>query len=446
MEKPPTLGVFGSSRSLLLNLPEFPVLVSHYKLPAANLISPLPDLCSPGHKGTPRQPDEMFEPIKYLAPGTVQWVLTPLAIPDRILDARIALFNAAPIVSRLYSSRKADNLFVSIKPHMEYDRELVFPVSKDDLLVWLELQLQFSSSFSYPEPWQELSAVQLAFLLALCDAYKTVFIRSFLPRVDEPDPVTVTLADILEAQEAALKSADRRWITTAVREFLGLMIHIGGRSGVDLPVIGVDFAQAEIARYMKAGHLRPVPEKADGHYELGAGMSLMAGTLFNWISILSLHDLQIVGGEASAPAGVEELLLFITTGSSIWLLASEGLLEAKDDLSPVRFGLRSLQNIDSLDVANEFLQPIPEVNIPDGFYLPPQKAQPRLPQVCPRCSTPVQPGTLYCTHCGMKLPADQGEAVGQPAAALQTCPKCGTPVQPGYAFCTHCGMKLLEKG
>jgi len=143
---------------------------------------------------------------------------------------------------------------------------------------------------------------------------------------------------------------------------------------------------------------------------------------------------------------VEELLLFITTGSSIWLLASEGLLEAKDDLSPVRFGLRSLQNIDSLDVANEFLQPIPEVNIPDGFYLPPQKAQPRLPQVCPRCSTPVQPGTLYCTHCGMKLPADQGEAVGQPAAALQTCPKCGTPVQPGYAFCTHCGMKLLEKG
>ena len=394
------------SRSLPLNLPEFPLLVEHFDLPQPNILSPLPDLCAPGAQGTPRRLEAIIEPVSGVTSEAVRWSLTPLAIPDRILDTRIASFNSAPGLTRLYSSRQADDLFVSLTPHLQFDQELVFPFTADDLLVWLELQLQFASDLTFPVPQTEFSGEQLAFLLALADAYKMAFIRSFLSRQREPQPVTITIEGILEAQDAALEIQDRRWLLTALRELLGLMIHIGGRTEVNLPLVTGALAQREIDRYVEQELLRSVD---GGRYELDLSLAQVVGDFFTWLTLISLHDLQIVGGSATAPEACEELLIFVSTTSTVWALASEGLTDCEDDLAQVRFGLRSLDLLDALDVAAVFFEPLPDVTIPEDFYAPVPRVEHAAPAACPTCSAEVTLRRRFCTQCGASLAGPPGE-------------------------------------
>ncbi|MCK5319734.1 MAG: hypothetical protein KAJ55_17615, partial [Anaerolineales bacterium] len=86
MTEEQALELVNISRSLLLNLPEFPLLVEHYGLPEPNSLSPLPDLCSADAKGKPRAIKKIIEPTSGAADEAVQLALTPLATPDRIFD------------------------------------------------------------------------------------------------------------------------------------------------------------------------------------------------------------------------------------------------------------------------------------------------------------------------------------------------------------------------
>src|ERR1700722_18853514 len=59
------------------------------------------------------------------------------------------------------------------------------------------------SGVPMPLPADELDAGQLAFLLALADAYKARFVGSFGQRSAAVQPVGVSVADILQAQNNA---------------------------------------------------------------------------------------------------------------------------------------------------------------------------------------------------------------------------------------------------
>jgi len=89
----------------------------------------------------------------------------------------------------------------------------------------------------------------------------------------------------------------------------------------------------------------------------------MAGTLFNWISILSLpRSAKLWGARPMRLAGVEEYCCLSPLGSSdeVWLLASDGLLEAKRRPVAGQVWIALVAKYRFLDVLPmEFLQPIP---------------------------------------------------------------------------------------
>jgi hypothetical protein len=442
----------------LLNLPEFPGLVERYRLPAPNVLSPLPDLCMPEAKGAPR-------PIEQVAGGlglpseTVRKALLPLAIPDRVIDIHCALFNSAPSLSRLYGSRRAGDRFVALRHGMEYDRELAFPFGPADVVTWLFLQLQYAPSLTLPAPQSEFTAEELAFFLATVDAYKAAFVQSFVQRRPNPEPITVTVDDIVVARQAALEVRDRRWITTALEEMLGAMVHTGGRDGVHLPHVSHALAESQVARCVGEGHMQPAAGKAGGLYELGLRWAQAAGDLFTWLSLISIHDLQITGGSASRPEAWEEMLVFVGTSNTVWVLASSGLGQCQGDLSGVRFGLSSCGMGAALGAAAEFLKTWPGATVADDFYAPasrgatpgsreePVAGAPQAgaqaagrARACQACGMPVPAGKVFCGHCGARLEAPRAP---QPPAAA--CPACRERVEPGQRFCHRCGGPLVTR-
>jgi hypothetical protein len=362
MTEDQALELVNISRSLMLNLPEFPLLVEYYNLPKPNLLSPLPDLCSAKVDGIPRDIEKIVEETSGAADEAVQLALTPIATPDRILDVRLAVFNSAPQLTRLYAAHPVEGQMVALAPHLEFDHELIFPFSYDDLLVWMRMQLQYSSSMTFPIHQTDYSGEELAFLLALADAYKAAYVRSFQPRRQEPEPVVITADDILDAQKDALEIRDRRWLLHAIGEFFNEMIHIGGKSDVNLPKLTKSFVKQELERYKKNEDLLPVEGKK-AQFQLGPSLEAFIGDFFNWISLITIHDLQIVGGTVEAPEASEEALLLITTGSTVWLLATQGLTNAGSDLEKVRFGMRSLEMVMALDVVGEFIEPAADIKL-----------------------------------------------------------------------------------
>jgi hypothetical protein len=406
------------SRSLPVNLPEFPLLLEHYDLPEPNLLSPLPELCRSEGEADPRSIQEIIEPTSGAADEAVALALTPLVSPDRIIDLRLALFNSAPELTRLYASRLVGNQMVALATHNEFDYELIFPFSYDDLMVWLRMQLQFSSGMTFPLHRTEFSAHELAFLCALADAYKAVYVRSFLPRRNAPIEIIITIDDILEAQEDARKIHDRRWLLHALNELFAEIIHVGGGSGVRLPALTEEFVEAEISRYVEKGFLVQV-EGAKAGCTLDEPLESFLGDFFNWISLINIHDLQVVGGGNNKAEAQEEALIFITTGSTVWTLATEGLTDCSEDLSGVRFGMRSLEMVSALDVAADFIEPVSDVEIAQDFY----------------GSAPM----------GRFEESLMGDAAGKQVESV-TCPACGASVRVGVKFCTQCGQALGESG
>ncbi|WP_045696528.1 hypothetical protein [Streptomyces rubellomurinus] len=370
----------GLARTIRLARAEFGPLARHLDLPAPGVLSPLTDLAAPGPGSGPgadagadapvRDVAELLREFTELPASVVRMALLPLAVPDRVVDARSALFDSAPTQCRLYASRRSEGIFVGLRPALDGGYELLAPFAPQDLAWWVQLQVQFSSGQPMPLPEEELTAEQLAFLLVLVDAYKTAFFRSFAGRRTEPVPVTLCLPDVLEAQEDALRIADRRWISHAVAELFASQLHPGGRTGASLPPVTAAVAERELRRYEEAGYLERTGTGDPPAYGLGLSLATFAGTLFTWISLLSLHDVQVVGHEAGRPVAQEDVVLFVVTEPTVWALVSQGLTRAREDWSAVRFGLRALGVVEACNLADEFLRPIPDLTLPEEVYLP----------------------------------------------------------------------------
>jgi predicted nucleic acid-binding Zn ribbon protein len=428
------------SRSVLLNLPEFPLLVEHYDLPKPNVLSPLPDLCSAEVEGKARDIDKIIEETSGAADEAVQLALTPIATPDRILDVRLAVFNSAPQLTRLYAARLVEGQMVALAPHLEFDNELIFPFSYDDLLVWIRMQLQYSSSMTFPIHQTEFSGEELAFLFALADAYKVAYVRSFQPRRREPEPIVISADDIFDSQKDAREIRDRRWLLHAVGEFFDEMIHIGGKTEVNLPNLTKGFIKKELDRYKENGDLLAVEGKK-AHFQLGPSLEAFIGDFFNWISLITIHDLQIVGGTPESPEAFEEALLLITTGSTIWLIATQGLTQSEGDLGGVRFGMRSLEMVTALDVVGEFIEPAADIELSEDFYGPSPFDPVTAGATCQACGEAIPAGSKFCPECGAAQESPQKAQEQKPKAAA-TCPACGASVGEGVKFCTQCGESL----
>jgi hypothetical protein len=356
----------GVARTLAVNRPEIAAVVAHLGLPSPSALSPLPALAGPGARGLPRDIAEIVTPLAGLADDVARWAFTPLAIPDRILEARAAVFNGAPTPCRLYATRSQPGVFAGVRPALAYDYELLAPFSDDDLEAWVRLGLQLSGGQQFPLPAEEMSGAQLAFLLAVADAHKTAMARAFLVRSSEPPVLRLSVGDVLDAQQAALSVRDRRWAVCAVGEVLSALIHPGGGTGVGLPVLDEAFCRAEVARLATDGFL--VDVSGDG-FRLGPTLSMFASTLVGWLTIVSLHDVQIVGVENGRPQAQEEMVLYVATDATIWTLVSDGLARAGADLSGVRFVLRSMDVVSACRVAHEMLQPAGGA-LPESVYVP----------------------------------------------------------------------------
>jgi hypothetical protein len=105
-------------------------------------------------------------------------------------------------------------------------------------------------------------------------------------------------------------------------------------------------------------------------FEASSTLSTFASSLFTWISLMSLHDMQLVGWQDKRPSGQEELLVYLVTDATIWAIVSHGLTGVSRDWSQVRFGLRALASADACRLADAFLRPIPELTLPEEFYGP----------------------------------------------------------------------------
>ncbi|MFD8707355.1 hypothetical protein ACFV1W_33025 [Kitasatospora sp. NPDC059648] len=385
----------GLARTIRLRRAEFAPLARHLDMPEPGVLSPLTDLCAPDPAAGPdatgpvREAAELLREFTGLSAATVRTALLPLAVPDRVVDARSALFNSAPTQCRLYASRRHEGVFVGLRPALDGGYELMAPFAPQDLAWWVQLQVQFSSGQPVPLPQEELTAEQLAFLLVLVDAYKTAFFRSFSGRRTEPEPVTVCVTDLLEAQQDALRVADRRWIGHAVAELFATQLHPGGRSGVTLPPVTAAVAERELRRYEESGYLERVGAGDPAAYEPGLTLATFAGTLFTWISLLSLHDVQVVGHEAGRPVAQEDMVLFVVTEPTVWAVVSQGLTRAREDWSAVRFGLRALGVVQACGLAAEFLRPIPELDLPEEVYRPEPEPEPEPEQVTATVAAPV---------------------------------------------------------
>jgi len=304
----------------------------------------------------------------------------------------------------------------------------------------LRMQLQFSSSMTFPIHQTEFTGEELAFLFALADAYKAAYVRSFQPRRREPEPIVLTTEDIYNAQKDALEIRDRRWLLHAIGELFNEMIHIGGQAEMNLPNMTKSFIKKELDRYAQIEALQPWKGK-NTQFQLGPSLEAFIGDFFNWISLITIHDLQIVGGSPKAPAAWEEALLLITTGSSVWLVATEGLTSAEGDLGKVRFGMRSLEMVSAIDVVSEFLEPVAEVELPNEFYAPSPFAPVKDGAKCPACGGTISPGSKFCPECGVAQETPQKMTEEKPLTTM-VCPACGASVRAGVKFCTQCGETL----
>jgi len=398
------------TRQLPLNLPELDSVIAHFGLPAPSAISPLTGLLQLPAAGDARPIEDVIAPVADLGPAAMRWALSPLSAPDRIIDAKVSLYEGAPNWIRLYASRRVDGIFAGLRPGTERDYEILAPYSSGDLQLWLRFQMQFAGAQTMLAPAEELSAEQLAFLLVLTDAHKAALFRSFETRRTGPEPVRVSLADVLDAQQQALKTADRRWVTMAVAELLATMVHPGGATGVMLPVVTDEIARAEIKRLATAGLL----DGDESAFSLGPVLASFCGSLMSWVCILAMHDLQIVGYQDGQPKAGEELALFFVTEGTVWTVLSDGLTKAAGSLEPVRFGLHSSSPLFACQVAAQFLQPNIGITVPDEVYAPVVAA--------PSVAEPVPSPAAAPAAPAAEAPAAEAPAAAAPAAAAPAPP------------------------
>jgi len=402
-----TLTPIGLARTVPVNRPEVLSVVAALGLPAPSALSPLPLLAGAGARGVVRDVAEVVAPLASVDPAVSRWVFTPLSIPDRVLEVRAALFNSAPAPCRLHATRSMPGVFAGVRPALAFDYELLAPFSAEDVEVWVRLGLQASGGADFPLPASELSGKELAFLLALADTYKLAAARTFLLRSETPPVLRLTVGDVLASQRAALDVRDRRWALCAVDEFLRALVHPGGASDVGLPVLDEAFCRAEVARYQAQDLVRDV---SDDGFVLDATLVMFAQTLIGWLTMVALHDVQVVGVAEGRPQAGEDLLLFIATEGTIWALVSSGLAGAASDVGDVRFVLRSMDVMTACDLVRDMVRPVEGVVLPDAVYAPAVVAEPVATAPVAATPAPVAAATA-------PLPAAPASAAPIPPAA-----------------------------
>lgn len=394
--------LFGMAKVVPLDRVEFAPFCDGLAVGATSPLSPLTGLVAAGGPGAARPFEDLRAPLGVVADETFRWAMEPLAAPDRILDARVAAYEGAPTPTRLYSSRRHGSDWAGLRPAIVRDYELLGPYSEADLGLWIELQLQLTGGNIIPTPWQLMTGEELTFFFGLVDAFKLALHQSFATRRPRPQPLVFRFSDLLNAQNLALKSFDRRWLLTAMGEIFGVLSHPGGGPTIGLPILSATIAEREVRRYVKNGWLAVRDRGKDPLLELDGPLPFLASTLLSWLNIVTLHDIQVTGwADGRATAG-EEVMVFIVTEAALWGVVSSGLSGAANDLGGVEFGVQTLTVPEALELGRRFLQPLPIDRLPDDVYAaatvppPPPRAQPQPAPAAP--AAPATPAPWAATH------------------------------------------------
>ncbi|MEN3272901.1 MAG: hypothetical protein V7636_1662 [Actinomycetota bacterium] len=378
---------FGMAKVVPLDRAEFAPFCDGLGVVATSPLSPLTGLVAAGGAGASRPFEELRAPLGIVADETFRWAMEPLAAPDRILDARVTAYEGAPVPARLYSSRRHGPDWAGLRTAITRDYELLGPYSEPDLGLWLELQLQLTGGNIIPTPWQLMSGEELTFFFGLVDAFKLALHQSFITRRPRPQPLVFRFSDILNAQNLALKSFDRRWLLTAMGELFGVLRHPGGE-GVGLPILSAALAEREVRRYVKNGWLAVRDRGKDPLLELDGPLPFLASTLLSWLNIVTLHDIQVTGWNGGTAIAGEEVMVFIVTEAALWGIVSSGLTNASSDVGAVEFGVQTLTVPEAIELARRFLQPLPIDRLPDEVYAA-ATAPPPPPAPAPAPAAPV---------------------------------------------------------
>ena len=59
---------------------------------------------------------------------------------------------------------------------------------------------------------------------------------------------------------------------------------------------------------------------------------------------------------------------------------------------------------------------------------------------CPRCGTPIDEASSFCSKCGRKYTVSEKHAIVQTESCV--CDNCGSVIPSGVLFCTQCGNQL----
>jgi hypothetical protein len=303
-----------------------------------------------------------------IAHETMRHALEPIAAPDRILDARATVYEGAPSPCRLYASRRHGAGWAALRPATTRDYELVAPYTDGDLLAWVQMQVELSACNTIPTPWEELDGTELVFLLALIDAFKSSLHGSFTSRRTAPKPLTFLFSDIVEAQNEALRTRDRRWLLSALGEIFDVLLHPGGQQAIGLPMLSPELAEREVRRYVERGWLRVVDRGTNPLLALDGALPLIATSLLSWIEIVSLHDIQVIGWDGARAIATEEVAILVVAEAAVWAVVSRGLSTATDDLTSVAFGVRPLNLLSVVEFARRFTAALPVEGLPDEIY------------------------------------------------------------------------------
>ena len=142
----------------------------------------------------------------------------------------------------------------------------------------------------------------------------------------------LSAGEILAAQQAAAASPDRRWAARAIGEMFEAMIHVGGGTGAGLPRLDARGVTAQLDYYAAQGLLLNYKPAKDATFELGAGLGMWAGSLFTWLNLMCLHDMQVTGMTDGRLSAQEDCILYVVTTTQSGPSSATGLSQAGSDI------------------------------------------------------------------------------------------------------------------
>jgi len=396
----------GSQRNLSLSVKELAHLLGYFGINHVNTFSPLPYLCGKNMGEDFNSVNEILNKNPWLGSSNAYDNFLPLIAPDRVIDISFALFGQAPKKMRFYGNRSSLHM-ISVTSKSEHEIFLSLPIFPETILGWLENSLQFSSNLNFPVPFETFNGIQLAFLLALIDTYKSNLFNSYIKHKETRPTTSVSPQQIFNNDITGHQTIDRRFLVSAINEIFSELIHVGGTTQIKFPSLSPQFIESEMARYRQNGLL--IPDINNTH-QLTTKMTSIAADLSQWINILCLHDVQINASSSNNTQAIEEALCFIGTQTTIWSLVSEGLTTGKNDLASVNFGLRSGSIYMHHPIIKAFIQPIPDVKIDPTFYdlsIPIHQIKkedlPVFQKYCRFCGKETIANTKFCRYCGKPL-------------------------------------------